>query len=220
MHDLWNFQRVQRVALAPKLTLVVKYLVCFFSTVRLYLIAGSRQLPGRLRPIQALNTMTTPPRHDARGVANAILDYAATKDIALTPMQVIKLVYLCHGWSLALHDGPMIDNQPQAWQYGPVYPHIYKAFKQFGSRPISGRARSRETGFPYEAKLTDDQRKLMHEVVDGYGHLKAFQLSNLTHQVGTPWQISYNAGAYSQISDELMKAHFEKLYDVRSTGTA
>lgn len=160
--------------------------------------------------------MTELPRHDARGVANAILDYATTKGLALTPMQVIKLVYLCHGWSLALQSESMVDNQPQAWQYGPVYPHIYKSFKRFGSNPITDRARNKETGFPYEAVLTDDQRKLMHDVVDGYGHLKAFQLSNLMHQSGTPWDISYAAGAYSPISDDLMKSHFEKLYRDRA----
>ncbi len=31
-------------------------------------------------------------------------------------MQLIKLVYLCHGWTMGLYSRPLIENV-EAWQY-------------------------------------------------------------------------------------------------------
>lgn len=160
--------------------------------------------------------MTEKLSHDSRAVANAVLEYAKTKALSLTPMQVIKLVYLCHGWSLALHPSAMVENEPQAWQYGPVYPPVYKAFKHFGSNPVTDRARNKETGDAYEALLDSDQQSLLRDVVDAYGKLGAFQLSNLMHQDGTPWHKSYTASPYSRIPEASMKEHFLRLYNERT----
>ena len=75
--------------------------------------------------------------YDSRAVANSILHNANETGKKLTPMQLIKLVYVANGWSLALLNRPLISEQIQAWQYGPVIPNVYRAFNRFGSAAIT-----------------------------------------------------------------------------------
>ena len=101
---------------------------------------------------------------NSRAVANAILDLATRKGKRLTLMQLIKLVYLAHGWSLALLKRPLIKHPVQAWQYGPVIPNVYKAFSRFGSSPITSPAVDKQTGTIYASSLDDNEREIVDSV--------------------------------------------------------
>lgn len=156
--------------------------------------------------------------HDPRAIANKILDIREETGKPLTVMQLIKLVYIADGWSLALLGKPLSKHNPQAWQYGPVYPRVYTAFKQFGSKPVTEPAYIKGTSTPYAEQFTDDEENLLREVVDAYGKLSAYALSSLTHQPGTPWSEAFERGAYTDISLESMKEHFEGLRESRLVG--
>ncbi|MCH2180331.1 MAG: DUF4065 domain-containing protein [Mariniblastus sp.] len=157
--------------------------------------------------------------YDSRAVANKILDIADQKCISLTMMQLIKLVYISHGWWLSLSDGQALtSDEVQAWQYGPVYPAVYRSFRHNGSRVIRDRAVAPVTGLKIESDFSDDMVTLMDQVVDSYGQLHAFQLSDMTHQPGTPWETaSATGGNYARIWDSSIKEHFDEL---RQTSTA
>lgn len=160
--------------------------------------------------------------HDPRAVANAILAKAKKRGLPLTLMQLIKLVYLSHGWSLAMLGQKLTKTSPQAWQYGPVYPEVYSAFKAFGSGPITDFARSKQTGALYAEDMENEENELIDAVIDTYGHLHAFQLSNIMHKPGTPWTVTFGggAGAYSEIPDEIIKEHYEGLRGARQAEEA
>ena len=163
--------------------------------------------------------MTADGAHDPRAIANKIL--AIRKEqIAepLTLMQLIKLVYIADGWSMALRGKALSRQAPQAWQYGPVYPTVYSAFKRFGSKPITEPAYVKGTEIPYVESFTPDEEQLLEAVVKGYGKLSAFQLSRLTHQPDTPWSEAYERGIYSEISREKMQSHFSGLKAKRLVG--
>ena len=158
-------------------------------------------------------------RHDARAVANYFLDKAQDAGKPLTPVQVTKLVYFAHGWSLGLLDSPLIEDPVEAWDYGPVFRRIYDAFKHFGNQPITDRAREfiwaefdedTEEGEPIAGAFTDTERRLMDKVWGEYGGLAGFQMSKLTHRDGTPWAEVFVKGKKNiAISDEIMAAHFK-----------
>lgn len=150
--------------------------------------------------------------YDSRAVANSILHYAKDTGKKLTPMQLIKLVYVANGWSLALLNRPLINEQIQAWQYGPVIPTVYRAFSHFGSAPITNYATDKLSKLEFTAVLEEDERRLITAVVNSYGHMHAFQLSNKMHEPGTPWTKTFNeSGPYSEISQDLIKEHFLEL---------
>ena len=74
--------------------------------------------------------------YDPVTVANRFIELAASKDRALTSMQLNKLTYVAHGFYLAINKRPLIDEPVQAWKYGPVVPSLYRRLKPYGGDPI------------------------------------------------------------------------------------
>lgn len=139
--------------------------------------------------------------HDSKAVANFFLDIARAEGKDLSPMKLQKLVYFAHGWFLGLSDEPLIDEQVEAWPYGPVIPSLYHEFKRFGNEPITEPASeldfddSLPGGCAFRTPSIEDNpagnlkytREFLKRVWDIYGVYTATQLSNLTHEPGTPW---------------------------------
>lgn len=152
--------------------------------------------------------------HDAKAVAVYFLKLAETAGRGLTPMHVLKLVYIAHGWMLAIHNQPLFRNRVEAWEYGPVIPALYQAVKRFGAgeidEPIDARVE----------KFTEDERAVMDRVSEVYGGLGAFQLSALTHRQGTPWYSVWHEqggrGVKQPISNEAIREHYLHLSQTRS----
>ena len=149
--------------------------------------------------------------NDSRAVANKFLELVQGRGKSLTIMQMVKLIYFAQGWHLAFMDTPLTFHAPQAWKYGPVYPLVYKAYPDAGSRPLSDAIMNSATDAPYSATLTSDETDLLNWVLDNYGSVHAFDLSNLTHAEDGPWKyVVDNLGLYKDIPDSLMKSYFKK----------
>lgn len=141
----------------------------------------------------------------------------------LTQMQLQKLVYIAHGWNLAISGAPLTVDQPQAWDYGPVYPDLWRALRAHGRQAVQQLIKVRDF-IPFAdpesvatAALTDAERELVARVHSDYSKFPAFQLSALTHQDGTPWTKVYagGAGKGGEISPELIRDHFVHLARTR-----
>lgn len=132
-------------------------------------------------------------------VANEFVALARTAGKPLTPLQLQKLLYYAHGWSLALFDRPLLNEQIEAWKYGPVVPSVYKAFKRYGNQPIQDPATifSPELGeriaprMPHDINDADTARQLIARVFKLYGHIDGLQLSAMAHAPDTPWSEIY-----------------------------
>lgn len=141
-------------------------------------------------------------------VARRILDLR--REQVTTQIQVQKLVYLCHGWMLGLRGEPLIREQVEAWIYGPVIREIYDEYSCFGNAPIEI---FDHADLKAEFKsISDDQDKLIRQVVESYGQFDAFHLSALTHREGTPWhKIKFNGkvnGHETVIPNDDIKAYY------------
>jgi uncharacterized phage-associated protein len=71
-----------------------------------------------------------------------ILDLADGDGRDVSNLVLQKLVYFAHGRFLSETGQPLVAGEFEAWQFGPVHPHIYNAFKEQGSAPIRTRAES------------------------------------------------------------------------------
>lgn len=145
-------------------------------------------------------------------VANAVLTEAWGQKKLMTIMQLLKLVYISHGWSLGLLDAPLVDEEPEAWQHGPVFPAIYRAFRGSGSQPITQLGRGLFGATPI-ANLAEPQKEIVQSIVKNYGDMHAFGLSRITHNPDTPWSLVYKDGSGSseEIPDSLIRDHYKKL---------
>lgn len=142
--------------------------------------------------------------YDSRHIANCFIRLVKRKQgQGPSITQAIKLVYMAHGWTLALHGRPLINEQAEAWSYGPVIPTVYYAFRKFGSSNLSPIS-------IYEDKLDDDTKALLDRVYEMYGQLTSKELSRLTHIEGGPWYQCYRGNdKYSPIPDDVIKSHFQ-----------
>jgi uncharacterized phage-associated protein len=134
---------------------------------------------------------------DCRAVANAILDIGDQLGLPLTHMAVHKIMYYAHGWHLAKHDGPLISQEFEAWKNGPVQRLVWDCLKPSGHSPVTLRVTRfdlvRRVSAVVREKIAEDQREFLSEVITGYGHLHAFELSEMTHEAGGPWDRVWNA---------------------------
>ena len=126
--------------------------------------------------------------HPSTAVANRLLQLAWTAGHSLTPMQLLKLVFLCHGWMLGLYHRELIQEDVQAWKYGPVIPELYRATKKYRNGPVTDPLRGGAGRFD---ELEDD---LIRQVFDHYGRYDGRTLSNLTHETGSPWDQTWVRG--------------------------
>ena len=155
--------------------------------------------------------------HDARAVANVLIEKGQREGRLFDPLQIAKLVYLCHSWMLGLHGRGLIRQHIHAWRYGPVVPKLYHSLKKYKSAPVTEPIKGIES-----ANLDRIERDVIAQVYDKYGYFTGIQLSHITHEDGTPWDITWSQeGRDSVIPDELIKQHYEELYDewVRETST-
>jgi uncharacterized phage-associated protein len=151
--------------------------------------------------------------YDVLTVADAVLKIAKARGQSLTPMQLMKLVYIAHGWSLGIRSFGLFHNRIEAWQYGPVMPDLYHATKQFGRNSIP----LAKVGDAEDLPVDESDAAFLTDVFDKYGHLNGIQLSYLTHQSGTPWDKSYRKNVLGQaISDQLIMEHYRDLKSARS----
>jgi len=138
-------------------------------------------------------------------VANELLGLARNENRGLTPLKLVKLVYLCEGWSLALRDKSIIREEVEAWQYGPVIPELYAKIRQFKATPVTDLECA-------GGAVNADQKDLIKSVYDAYKHLTGMQLSDLTHQSGTPWSKTWDKKDRKQvIATSLIQDHFKEL---------
>ena len=144
--------------------------------------------------------------YDSRDVANRLLDHAREHSEALTPMQLLKLVYIAHGWMLGLYHRPLIHDDVQAWQYGPVIPRLYNAVRKYRSAPVDGRI-SRDS-----IHLDRAAESIVRQVYERYGRMSGPALSRLTHAEGTPWDLTYSPGRFGiVIPNDLIEDHYARL---------
>ncbi|MCA8999110.1 MAG: SocA family protein [Planctomycetaceae bacterium] len=121
--------------------------------------------------------------HDAYEIAAYFMKKAEDSKKQITPMQLLKLVYIAHGWHLAIESKPLINDRIEAWKYGPVIPALYHIVKHYGSMEIPFQAFAFAPSFPEESVT----KQILDRVWDRYSNFSGFQLSTLTHQKGTPW---------------------------------
>ena len=127
------------------------------------------------------------------------------RDVDTTPMHIIKLAYLSHGWMLGLKGHLLIDEPIEAWTYGPVVPSLYHQYKMFGGRPISI--------YPYDCAeyLEAEQAEIIRTVNNAYSDYTALQLSTVTHLTGSPWETTVRKkGPGTVIPNKVIQEYYGK----------
>lgn len=149
--------------------------------------------------------------------ANTIAQYFINKygDVGnITPMKLIKLVYIAHGWYLGFTDKQLISESPEAWKYGPVIPSVYDKYKSYRNQNIYPTTKN-----VFNLGINAKDQLFLDKIWTTYGKENGLQLSNRTHQPGTPWSIVWNKLINSnefytlQIDNDLIRNHYKHIIE-------
>lgn len=98
------------------------------------------------------------------------------------PAVLNLLTYLAHGWHLALHDAPLLDESPVATPHGPMVPSVHHALEGlFGAIVTVPGAQSNVASAQEQA--------LIEQVIRSYGHCSPQALASCVQGEGTPWAV-------------------------------
>ena len=166
---------------------------------------------------QLLGEMRSMP-HSSLEVANEFLRLAQEEGVQLTQMQLQKLVYLAHGYSLAIEGKPLVEDNVEAWDYGTVFRPLWDALTQYGRAPVrriirwgDGSGFIRKGGKEANARLSRTEKAIVEKVWATYGRYPAFKLSALTHDPNGPWKKHYVKGENRVIPNESIREYFSNL---------
>jgi len=151
-------------------------------------------------------------------IANEFLRLAQEEGIKLDQMQLQKLVYLAHGYALAIENKPLVEDTVEAWDYGTVFRPLWDALTQYGRGPVrrtirwgDGSGFIRKGGKEASARLTRSEKAIVRRVWDVYGRYPAFKLSALTHDPNGPWKRHYVKGENRVIPNDSIREYFLNL---------
>ncbi|WP_245256366.1 Panacea domain-containing protein [Bartonella elizabethae] len=156
--------------------------------------------------------------YQVQQIANFFLEKGREENIPISPMKLIKLVYLAYGWMLAATGKRLFSDRIEAWQHGPVIPALYHEFKDWGRRFIDCYSRTvdLETGEIFIPKIhknsTDEYTfKLLESVWNAYKNFSASYLRNESHENGSPWEKVYNCKRLGvKLKDNDVREYFTK----------
>jgi uncharacterized phage-associated protein len=144
------------------------------------------------------------PVYRSRAIANYLIEHSTS---GLDPLQVMKLSYIAHGFTFGLYGRPLLEDDIEAWKYGPVVRKIY-AFIPGGSSRISTPLSSERPD------LTAEDETVVNSVLEKYGRYGGLYLSSLTHQPGSPWEKTWRKyGQNAVIPRDVIQSHYEGIVE-------
>lgn len=144
--------------------------------------------------------------HSSLFIANRFIDLATQNGRQLTHMQVQKLVYFAHALALVTLNNPLIRESFQAYPFGPVETTLYEALRGYGARPITTQILIQQEEHPLEA----NEDYIIRQIYDQYAGFDAYQLSDMTHVPGGPWESAWNMAHFSIIPNDYIRRFYSQ----------
>lgn len=126
---------------------------------------------------------------------------------SLTNLQIQKILYLANRAYLGRYNTPLIEEDFEAWDYGPVLPDIYRECNVFGNKPVWSAFFGVK---PYE---NDEKRALLEEAYEKLKNKTGGQLVSMTHRDDGAWEKVYEPGAVGiKIPRSLIEEEYEQIH--------
>lgn len=144
-------------------------------------------------------------------VSNALMTIARTRGIALDHQKIQKLLFFVHVWSLVLHGESVVDERPEAWEFGPIFDSLFYRLRHVREDELSFLP-SLHTATGSQVPLwpaREDQRTwdIVTQVMTRYGRFTSLQVATLASEPGGPWAQS-RAQQLAEIPDDFVKKFY------------
>ena len=151
-------------------------------------------------------------------VACSILQSAKNQDIGVNSIKLVKLVYLCHGFYLALHGKGLVKENIEAWPYGVNIDRLYKALPKDVEQELTifDIYQNIDKGTSVFVNPVGDL-DFINDVVKKYAALHGRALSSLTSHQIEAWKIAREISNNENVAipDSLIRMSFENYINER-----
>jgi len=155
-------------------------------------------------------------------IANELIRLARSEAKAFDQMQLQELVYIAHGWSLAITGQPLTGDRPEALEHGPEYRRLAAALVRWGLEPVTAEITRAEAGLNCSeadesvlcsGELSEAERDILARIHADYGPLQLSQLATVTRAKNTPWADVFAGGVGKgrEISHVLIRNQFAEI---------
>ena len=139
--------------------------------------------------------------YSALEVAKYVINHEHSNGREITNLRLQKLLYFVQAKVLVETGNPCFDDEMEAWDFGPVVPAVYYAYKVFGSLDI----------------ITDDAAPVLSRrisifidsILEYCKNFPTFQLVEITHKQN-PWVSARRMGQKSVISKDSIVGYFKR----------
>ena len=144
--------------------------------------------------------------------------YIIHRAYEVTDLSLQKMLYYVKAFSWIMLNKDIVEDNCEAWAYGPVFPNVYEKYKSLGREVIP----DYNINLNYEELLTPDEMKVLDYVISCFGIYNGSVLMRLTHKE-RPWieartGIPEFAPSSNDIDGEIIREYFmemDKKYDLR-----
>ena len=123
----------------------------------------------------------------------------------ITHLKLQKLLYNAQGVYLALTDEKLFDEKLIAWEHGPVVKEVYDKYKLNGRKVIN--FETNDINIIQTIEKDKKTNEILEMVYDTFSIYTAWQLREMSHEKGTPWDMTESD---KEISIILLKEYFKK----------
>lgn len=136
----------------------------------------------------------------AAHVANRCMDL----DMPTTHFKLQKMLYILEVKSL-IHSGKsLIDENFEAWEYGPFLRSVYDKYSYMAACEIKVRQKTNK-------ELPSDQRNAIINNIDELAGMNLWELAQISMEPNTPWAKVYEKDAQVKIPNQLMVSYARAL---------
>ena len=142
---------------------------------------------------------------DSLLMAKALHHMALIEGVVLTMSQIQTILYIAYGVWLAKHDDRLLEEHPQMWQYGPVFPRVYAKLRKDSSDGYD----------EYDTLLCQypDKFRFLSNCFRRFAWTKACILTSPHISPGSPWSDTRKSNPDRwgvRIEDELIREWFKQ----------
>ena len=157
--------------------------------------------------------------YDVLDICGYVINYSNLNSNSISNLKLQKILYFIQAQFLVDTNKPCFKEKIEAWNFGPVVPEAYHAFKQFGASNIP----SISTYLEYDRNnlwtartktfdrniISRKDRTRIENVINIFSEYSATELVELTHNQ-SPWQEAYHLGENREITIESIRRYFDE----------
>lgn len=123
----------------------------------------------------------------AKVIANYFIKKSKLQNSPITHLKLQKLVYIAHGWYLALTSNSLIVEPIERYEHGLIISSIFEEFISYGNSPIEDFAK---VSIDSSIICDDYLIRFLNRVWDVFGNYSAVELAAMCHYSDSPYYIS------------------------------